>query len=137
MELIFNKTPSLISNAFNFAQLKASYQKRELYPCLELLIKANIIHKISHSSGNGIPLGADIDFKKFKLIFVDVGLCESILKLSLKEWLLDPIKSLINRGELSEAFIGQELLAYSLSDIKIDLYYWHRTERNSMAEVDY
>ena len=137
VELIFNQTPSLISQAFKYTQLQTPYQKRELAPCLDLLVKANIIHKVYHTSGNGVPLGADIDFEKFKLIFVDVGLCESILGLTLKEWILDPITTLVNKGSLCEAFVGQELLAYSPNNTKTDLYYWHRAERSSMAEVDY
>lgn len=137
VELIFNQAPSLISQAFKYTQLQTPYQKRELAPCLDLLVKANIIHKIYHTRGNGIPLGAETDFEKFKLIFVDVGLCENILGLSLKEWMLDPINTLINKGSLCEAFVGQELLAYSPSDAKTELYYWHREARNSMAEVDY
>ncbi|MBA3602990.1 MAG: DUF4143 domain-containing protein [Parachlamydiaceae bacterium] len=36
-----------------------------------------------------------------------------------------------------EAFVGQEILAYSLPIAKSHLYYWHRESRGSQAEVDY
>jgi hypothetical protein len=36
-----------------------------------------------------------------------------------------------------EAFVGQELLAYSRSLQKQQLYYWLRNERTAQAEVDY
>jgi hypothetical protein len=113
------------------------YQKRELAPCLDLLIKANIIHKVLNTSANGVPLGAGVDFEKFKLVFLDVGLCETVLGLNLKEWLLDPLSTLANKGQLCESFIGQELLAYSQNDTKVDLYYWRREARGSQMKVDY
>lgn len=36
-----------------------------------------------------------------------------------------------------EAFVGQELLAYSDPIAKEELFYWRKQERNSQAEVDY
>jgi len=38
---------------------------------------------------------------------------------------------------LTEAFVGQELLAYSLSDQDAELWYWQKEERSSNAELDY
>jgi uncharacterized protein len=50
---------------------------------------------------------------------------------------LRPEQELINKGSIVEAFIGQEILAYSLSIAKSNLYYWHRESRGSQAKVDY
>lgn len=44
---------------------------------------------------------------------------------------------MINRGNIVEAFVGQEFLAYADPHFKADLYYWHKEERTSQAEVDY
>ena len=101
------------------------------------IIKAGIAHKIIHSSTAGIPLGATAHYDKFKLIFLDIALAQTVLGLETTSWLLEPELNLINKGASTEAFIGQELLAYSPYDAKAQLYYWHREARNSSAEIDY
>lgn len=50
---------------------------------------------------------------------------------------IDPVNYFINKGEIVEAFIGQELLAYSDSIKKESLYFWSRHARASQAEIDY
>ena len=42
------------------------YQKRELEPTLELLEKAGLYHRVTRTSGQGIPLGAQAQFNYFK-----------------------------------------------------------------------
>jgi hypothetical protein len=136
-QLIFNKVPALICQVFKFSHLETPYQKRELEPCLELLMKANVIHKVSYTAAQGTPLGATIDFSKFKLLFVDIALCQTLLGITEKNWIIDPLQTFVNKGALCEALVGQELLAYSPCDMKTDLYYWQRANRGSQAEVDY
>ncbi len=137
VELLFNQIPRNMGSQIKFQNLSEDYRKRELLPCLDLLNKANIICKVSHTSGNGIPLGAEINPDKFKIIFLDIALCQSILGLDSKEWILQPNTEFINKGEIAEALIGQELLAYSSPYKRSELYYWHRETRGSNAEVDY
>lgn len=137
IELLFQKIPSLICKPFNYSLLSTAYRKRELEPALQLLEKAGIVHTVLHSSANGLPLGAEANFNKFKLISLDVALNQAILGLELKDWFLDPIMTLANKGAQSESFVGQELLAYSNPSSKHQLYYWHREEKSSQAEVDY
>ena len=38
---------------------------------------------------------------------------------------------------MTEAFVGQEMIAYSSPQSQRQLYYWHREARSSNAEVDY
>ncbi|MDZ7265126.1 MAG: DUF4143 domain-containing protein, partial [candidate division KSB1 bacterium] len=103
----------------------------------DLLIKAGVAHKIIHSSGAGIPLGANANGDRFKMLFLDIALAQTILGLDTTSWLLDPELNLINKGAITEAFVGQELLAYSPFDLKAQLYYWHREAKASNAEIDY
>jgi len=137
VELLFKSIPLFLGRPIKFNKISNDYRKRELAPCLSLLEKANIISKVTCTSGNGIPLGAEITPEKFKAIFLDVALSQSMLGLDLKGWLLNPTRELINKGEIAEAFIGQELLAYMAPQKRADLYYWHREVRGSNAEVDY
>ena len=139
IELIFDRIPAMICEHFKFSQLTPDYQKRELAPCLDLLIKAGVTQKNIYSACNGIPLGAEANPDKFKLIFLDVALTQAMLGLDLRNWILDPEEALqhINKGKIAEAFIGQELLAYSSVSVQPSLYYWQRSSSGSMAEVDY
>jgi predicted AAA+ superfamily ATPase len=54
-----------------------------------------------------------------------------------KPWFMNPAEAIRNAGATVEAFVGQELLAYSQPWSKQELYYWHREARASNAEVDY
>ena len=98
---------------------------------------ARIVNKVIYTAGQGVPLGAQKDPSDFKAIFLDVGLAQSILGLDVSDWLTDPENTFINQEALVEAFVGQELLAYADPTTREQLYYWHRDERSSQAEVDY
>jgi len=137
VELLFKQVPSLIAQSFKYSHLSTDYRKRELEPSLYLLEKAGILHAITHSAGNGFPLGAEANFKKFKLILFDIGLCQNILGLGPQDWFFDAKSVFVNKGQIIENFVGQELLAYSDSESKSHLYYWSREVKNSQAEVDY
>ncbi len=137
VDLLFNLIPAVLSKRFKFNQVPGEYRKRDLQPAFELLIKAGVVHSIVHSAGTGIPLGAQAKPEVFKLIFVDIALAQSILGLDATSWLLEPEASFVNKGEITEAFVGQEILAYSAFDLKAQLYFWQRQARSSNAEVDY
>jgi hypothetical protein len=113
------------------------YRKRELAPAINLLEKAGIVHRIYHSNAKGLPLGADLSFESFKIITLDIGLNQNILGLDFQDWLLDPAKTMVNKGNIAEAFVGQEILAYSDPNFKKQLHYWQREARGSHAEIDY
>ncbi|MCX5922796.1 MAG: AAA family ATPase [Candidatus Dependentiae bacterium] len=136
LNLLFLKAIDQLSNKFMFSRV-GEYQKRELAPCLELLERAGLFNKVTKSAAQGIPIGAQADLDDFKIIFLDVGLAQAVLKLDITLWFLEPLETFINKGELVEAFVGQELLAYSDAISKEELFYWHRDVRGSSAEVDY
>ena len=137
VELVFNYLPRQLGTKFKYSTIDGEYRKRELAPALDLLVTAGIAHKIFHSSGQGIPLGAQINHQDYKVNFLDVGLSQAVLDFNARSWFLDPITSFINKGQLVETFIGQELLAYSNPIKKNQLYYWHREQRGSQAKIDY
>lgn len=136
LDALFNHSLSQLSRKFMYSRIEG-YQKRELEPALELLQKAGLVYPVIRSSGQGIPIGADADINDFKIIFLDVGLSQASLNLDIAQWFIEPLKIFVNKGELIEAFVGQELLAYADPITKSHLYYWRRSERNSQAEIDY
>lgn len=137
LDTLFNQIPHLIGDQFKYSSIHGEYKKRELAPCLDLLRRANVVHQITHSAGHGIPLGAEVNLDRFKTIFLDVGISQAILGLDLPAWFLNPDKDLVNRGTMAEAFVGQELLAYTSPKWKSDLYFWKRESSGALAEVDY
>jgi predicted AAA+ superfamily ATPase len=137
VELLFRQIPHFIGKQFQYKNIQGEYRKRELAPCLDLLCKANVIHRIYHSAGNGVPLGAELNLEWFKIILVDIALSQALLGFDLSTWFLQPGLEFVNRGAIAEAFAGQELLAYSHPLRETDLFFWRRAEKSSSAEVDY
>ena len=137
LDLLFDYIPRRIGRKFKYSEINHGYKKREFEPALALLSMAGIVTKVFRSAGQGIPLGAQMDSEDFKVIFLDVALSQIVLGADLGAWIVDPLSQFINKGELVEAFVGQELLAYASPFKERNLYYWQRQERTSSAEVDY
>jgi len=137
LNALYRQIPHFIGQQFNYGNIHGEYRKRELAPCIDLLVKANAIHQIYHTAGNGLPIGAEVNLEWFKLIFLDVALSQSILGLDLASWFSEPGAEFVNRGSATEAFVGQELLAYAHPQQKAELFFWKREAKSSNAEVDY
>ncbi len=133
---LFQKALEQLSRKFMYNRV-GEYQKRELEPALELLEKAGLLYRVVKSSGQGIPIGAQADLDDFKIIALDVGLTQALLKLDISSWFIDPLSLFINKGEIVEAFVGQEILAYADPIMKEELFYWRKENRSSQAEIDY
>jgi predicted AAA+ superfamily ATPase len=136
VEMVFSAIPRLLGKKFVFTAVSPDLRARELRPALELLSKAGIAHAIHHSSANGLPLGAEINPLISKVIFLDIALAQVILGIDGGKWILEPTRTVVNLGAITEAFVGQEILAYSPPDRKSSLYYWLR-EKSGRAEIDY
>ena len=137
VDLLFESVPLQLGGKFKYSLIEGEFRKRELAPALDLLVTAGIVNKNYYSSGQGIPIGAQMDPQDYKVIFLDIALSQAVLGLDLAGWFLNPLAEFVNKGSLVEALVGQELLAYGNPAKKQHLYYWHREERNSEAEVDY
>jgi hypothetical protein len=120
-----------------FSKFGSEYRSRELKPALELLSKAQVLHKVVHSSCGGIPLAGQSNPHFYKVIICDVGLTQTMLSLDSARWILSPESTLTAAGPIVESFVGQEILAYSSPSERIQLYYWAREKRGSNAEIDY
>jgi len=137
VDLVFEEVPRLLGQKFVYSRLRGSWRKRELQPAFDLLEKADVVHRICQTAATGVPLGAKADPDRFKPLFLDVGLAQSILGMNGNELILDPVNGIVNIGAIVEAVVGQELLAYGDPYRAASLYYWHREERSSNAEIDY
>ncbi len=114
---------SQLTNDFSNATIKKAYQ---------LLETARLFSPVRASSPNGVPLRASASTKKFKAVFLDIGLLANMNGFYTKKTLSKQKLSASFNGKMAEQFVGQELL---VSNKK--LYYWSRETRGSSAETDY
>ncbi len=104
---------------------------------VDLLEMAGLVHKVYHSSCQGIPLGAGANHKLFKVLFLDTGLLQQNAGLHLADILVARNTEMLNKGRIAEIFAGMEMIKYESPENRPQLYYWHREKRGSTAEVDY
>ena len=121
-------TYSKASQNLNILQIKEA---------LDLLIMAGLVIPVTHTSANGIPLGAGANPKKRKMLINDTGLFQRLMQLDISELIFGDNFELINKGGIAEQFIGLEILKNSSCYQQSELFYWHREALNSNAEVDY
>jgi predicted AAA+ superfamily ATPase len=136
LQRVFEKAPGLIAEHFKYSKVDPNLQTRDVKNALEMLRYAGLIYPVYSTAAAGIPLISLINEKKFKLLFLDVGLVMRTSKLAHEILLQDDIL-LINRGALAEQFVGQELLAYTSCFEEAELYFWCREQKSSQAEVDF
>ena len=137
LEEVFRNVALQSGQKFKYSKIDKHFLSYLYKDALNLLVKAGIVVKIHHTSANGIPLGAQIDHKKFKTNLFDIGIQQRLMGLDLSELLVSDDFNVINKGSLAETFTALELLAYGNPRIKQNLYYWHREARSSNAEVDF
>ncbi|PKN01509.1 MAG: hypothetical protein CVU77_04265 [Elusimicrobia bacterium HGW-Elusimicrobia-1] len=136
LEKVFDAAPRLVGQRIKYSGIDPDSRSRDLKDALNLLSLAGLVKIVYSTSASGLPLGADINERKFKLNFLDVGLMQNACGL---EGRLSVEKDFIqiNAGAVAEQFAGQELRAYSDSRRGGGLYFWARDKRSSSAEVDY
>lgn len=107
---------------------------------LELLIMAGLVHSVTHTAANGIPLGAEKNVKYRRMIPCDTGLFLHTLGLR-SEILPASDFSAINRGSLAEIFTGLELLKAASCYTPSALFCWQRSANSgssqSNAQIDF
>ena len=121
---------------FNYAKVE-QLNYRQVKESVELLEKAGLVIPVVHTSANGIPLGAEANFKKQKMILLDTGIFQHVLGLQLSDILFSDDFDVINKGAIAEQFVGLELLKNSSPYMPENLYFWSREKEKSQAEVDY
>ncbi|MCL2073093.1 MAG: ATP-binding protein [Marinilabiliaceae bacterium] len=121
---------------FNYSKVE-QLNYRQVKESIELLEKAGLIFPIVHTSANGIPLGAEVNFKKQKIILLDTGIFQCLLGLQLSEILFSNDFDVVNKGAIAEQFVGLELIKSSSQYMPNRLYFWTREKEKSQAEVDY
>jgi len=134
---IFESVVNQSGKKFIYTKASISANLGQIKEALELLIMAGLVIPVTHTNANGLPLGAEVDPRKRKMLLLDTGIFQRILGLDVSDFILDNENNLVNKGTLAELFWGLEYLKYSPPFTAPSLYYWHREQANANAEVDY
>ena len=122
---------------FVFSNIHSQSNHKQLKDALDLLILAGLVIPVTHTSANGLPLGAEINYKKRKMLVFDTGIFQRLSGLNFADILVTNEWSVVNKGAIAEQFVGLELLKSTSPFQRDECYYWHRESLNSNAEVDY
>ncbi|MBN2638295.1 MAG: ATP-binding protein [Bacteroidales bacterium] len=134
---IFESVVHQAGGKFVFTKASQNLNTLQIKEALELLIMAGLVIPVTHTSANGIPLGAEVNLKKRKMLLLDTGLFQRLMKLDISELLFGNEFNLVNKGGIAEQFIGLEIMKNSSCYQQTELFYWHREALNSNAEIDY
>jgi predicted AAA+ superfamily ATPase len=134
---VFNSVVQQIGNKFTYTYPNSTLSNVQIKEVLQLLQMAGLIYPVVHSASNGIPLGAEVNIKKQKMLVFDTGVFQRILGLNVANLLIQDDFNVINKGNIAELYVGLELLKNTSCYEKAALYYWQREAKSSQAEVDY
>ena len=122
---------------FTYSQIEGNAATSSIKEALQLLSLAGLAIPVTHTSANGIPLGAETNTKYQKYLFMDIGLMQTLLKVPAGDILLSNEVDFVNKGGLAEVFAGLELVKYASAFAPPEMFYWQRLDKGAQAEVDY
>lgn len=122
---------------FVYAKAALTTDPKQIKAAIELLVLAGLVIPVTHTSANGIPLGAEVDPKKRKMLIFDTGVFQRLLGLNIGELMINDSFEVVNKGALAELSVGLELSKLSVHNRNEPLYYWQRESVSGNAEIDY
>jgi len=137
LRMVFKSVVEQNGSKYVYANTNPELNRLQVKEALDLLTLSGLIIPITHTSGNGIPLGAEINSKKRKYIVFDSGIFQRILGLNISDVILKGEFQAVNKGKIAELSVGLELQKSASCYQRHELFYWHRESKSSNAEVDY
>ncbi len=134
---VFNSIILQTGSKFVFSNVNSNSTYKTMQNALDLLVMAGLAYKVYHTSASGIPLGAQINQKKYKVLIFDIGIFQQIAGIDISTILTADNVNTLNKGNIAELFTGLEIISYSNPEMPANLYYWHRESKSSNAEIDY
>lgn len=134
---VFDSVVRQSGGKFVYAKAATQFTSKQTKEALDLLIMAGLVIPVTHTSANGIPLGAEINPKQRKMLLLDTGVFQRLQNLNIGDLLLENDFDAINKGSIAEQFTGLELLKAASCYRQETLYFWQREAKGSNAEVDY
>ena len=134
---VFNFAASQVGRKVKYSNVSPDEQSATIRRDLDLLAMARVVARVTHSQCTGLPLQAALKEKVFKLIFLDIGLMNTICGLGWQTIAGRTGTELVNAGPGAEQFVGQHLQFLLAERPNRELTYWLREGRSNNAEVDY
>jgi predicted AAA+ superfamily ATPase len=136
VENVFESVANQIDGKFVYERIP-NLNNSQVKQSLELLIMAGLVIPVTHSSANGIPIGAGANFKHRRMLLLDTGIFLRVLDFNASQIIIADDFKTINMGSLAEMFVGLEILKSASCYMPYKLYCWHREKKQSNAQVDY
>jgi predicted AAA+ superfamily ATPase len=100
LNVVFNGLVNQAGQKVVYSSLSKDYNITQIKECIELLRMAGLIVPVIHTSANGIPLGAESNLKKQKLMFLDTGIYLKLSGLDLTDIIVGTDLGMINKGKV-------------------------------------
>ena len=136
LQILFDRAPESIGLRFKYAFIDPDAKSRDLQTALDQLTWAGLLNPILATSAGGVPLQLQVKSKVQKLLYLDIGMLQTALKVDPLLFFREDL-TLLHSGALAEQFVGQELVAYANPYDRMQLHFWEREKKDSAAEVDY
>jgi uncharacterized protein len=134
---VFDSVVQQSGGKFVYTKSATESNYRQIKEAVDLLAMGGLVITVTHTSANGIPLGAEVNARLRKLLLLDTGVFQRLLQLNIGDLLIETDFDLVNKGAIAEQYVGLELLKASSCYRQEELFYWHREAKSSNAEVDY
>lgn len=134
---VFDSVIQQSGNKFTYAKAATEANHKQIVEAVNLLIMAGLVISVTHTAANGLPLGAETNPKKRKMLLLDTGIFQRLLGLDIAEIVLEGEFDVINKGAIAEQFVGLELLKNGSCYRQERLYFWQREAKSSNAEIDF
>ena len=128
---VYNSLPSQlsnISNKFQYSKIEKKGKARDYDTSIDWLLASNMVLSCKCVKLPEIPLEGFVDNDIFKLYLSDVGILNSILKISISDILNDNIS--LYKGVIVENYVANELISNGHN-----LYYYRNS--NNTNEIDF
>ncbi len=130
VQRIYNSLPSQLNNLsskFQYSLVDKDARAREYATALDWLEASNLVLRAKMVKRAEIPLEGFIDVDTFKLFLSDVGILNTLLKISPMDIIKDNVS--LYKGIITENFVANQLVCNNFS-----LYYW---KNDATAEIDF
>ena len=134
---VFNFAARQVGRKVKYRSISSDEQSATIRRDIDLLAMARVVAKVTHSHCTGVPLQAELKETIFKLVFLDIGLMNTLCGLDWQTIQASTELELINAGPAAEQFVGQHLQYLLAERPNRELTYWLRDGRSDNAEVDY
>ena len=131
IRIVYNSLPSQLSNVsnkFQYSKIEKKGKARDYDTSIDWLLASNMVLSCKCVKLPEIPLEGFVDNDIFKLYLSDVGILNSILKISISDILNDNIS--LYKGVIVENYVANELVSNGHN-----LYYYRNS--NNTNEIDF